>query len=512
MTTTSTDLSSMDAGNFSIFDLMVYAKSATLTFTRTSLTTATISWVNPSDTHLFGGGIVLLSTKPFDSTNYPINGVEYTPSTDLLNPHGLIGTAQVVYAAYSQFAQDTSVSSVSVTGLDASTQYYASLHFCSPNLQYHTSGIQSYLLDYSTGGTPSKPKDPQGIFPRASTPPSNPTLGQIYFDTTQFLVFMWSGSAWIQTSASTVPAGTSFPSSASQGAFFYNLQNNTLYTFNGTNWNQVGLEQNGAPLYSKLGIGTDGSLDEREALIHQLKVFLGWPSVCVELQPEAFDVAIDNALAEFRKLADNAYQKQYITFPFKGGTSNYYLNDPVLGTDRIVSIMKIFRVNTLGLASFGGPNGVYAQQFLNQFASGGMVDILSIHMMACLSEEFERIFAGNIMFGFNEATRKLEIYRTLYGDEKVILECTMEKTEQELMKDRYSKQWIKKWALAELKKMIGFIRTKYGNLPSANGGLSMNGDTMLNDAQSDFEELHRQIRDFEVGNGGDALGVAPFLF
>ncbi len=78
----------------------------------------------------------------------------------------------------------------------------------------------------------------------------------------------------------------------------------------------------------------------------------------------------------------------------------------------------------------------------------------------------------------------------------------MERTEQDLLKDRWSKQWLQAWAHAELKEILGMIRSKYPSLPGANGGLSLNGDMLISEARQDFEECLRQIKDFEVGNGG----------
>lgn len=171
-------------------------------------------------------------------------------------------------------------------------------------------------------------------------------------------------------------------------------------------------------------------------------------------------------------------------------------------TDKIVNLIKIHRVNTLGATTLGGDNGVYSQMFFNQYYSGNMVDILSLHLIASLSEDFERIFAGNLMFSWNEITRQLNIHRKLYRDEKAVIECVMERTEQDLLTDRWAKQWLQAWAHAELKETLGMIRSKYPSLPGANGGLSLNGDMLISEARQDFEECLRQIKDFEVGNGG----------
>ena len=485
----------------SVFDLIIEARLVTLTLTRTSLSTATVSWTTPADTKVYAGAVVLLSETPMDPSNFPTDGVKYVPSSDLTAPASLIGNAQVISAFYSQFGSDLSEVSVNVTGLVSDKQYYASIHICSNVLQYHTVGAHSYPLDNSFGAEANL--DTTGSIQRNATPPTNPTLGTVYYNLVDGKVYMWNGSTWIIAVSDTVPTGGTFPSENLQsGQFFYNTQTKVLYVWTGQGWNKANGQEEGVQMVDKIGVGTDGSYDERANLIRVLKVQLGWPSVCVELTEEAFNVAIGNALDEFRRRADNAYNRSYVLFTIKQDQSTYYLNDPRNGTDKIVNIIKIHRVNTLGANSLGGDNGVYSQMFFNQYFSGNMVDILSLHLIASLSEDFERIFAGNLMFNWSETSRQLELYRKLYRDEKIVMECVMERTEQDLLTDRWAKQWLQSWAHAELKEILGMIRSKYPSLPGANGGLSLNGDMLIQEARQDFEECLRQIKDFEVGNGG----------
>jgi len=500
----------MNLTETTVFDLVIEARLVSLVLTRTSLTTATLSWTIPADAKVFAGAIVLISDKPMDPSNFPTDGVQYTASSDITAPASKIGNAVVVDAFYAQFGGDLTKRAVSVSGLVSDKQYYASIHICSNILQYHTAGAHSYPLDQSFGAEENASQ--ASVMDRSPTPPLNPILGQTYFNLSDAKVYMWNGTSWILASTDTVQTGTAFPTANLQvGQFYYNTDIQTLFIWNGTEWTKTAGQQEGTPMVDKIGVGTDGSYDERANLIRVLKVQLGWPSVCVELTEEAFNVAIGNALDEFRRRADNAYHRSYVLYTIKKEQSIYYLNDPRAGTDKIVNIIKIHRVNTLGATTLGGDNGVYSQMFFNQYYSGNMVDILSLHLIASLSEDFERIFAGNLMFNFNENTRRLELYRKLYRDEKVVIECVMERTEQELLTDRWAKQWLQSWAHAELKEMLGMIRSKYPSLPGANGGLSLNGDMLISEARQDFEECLRQIRDFEVGNGGVDYDNTAFL-
>jgi hypothetical protein len=92
-----------------------------------------------------------------------------------------------------------------------------------------------------------------------------------------------------------------------------------------------------------------------------------------------------------------------------------------------------------------------------------------------------------------------------------VLEVAIERTEQELLLDRWCKQWLQGWAESEMLEMLGLIRTRYGTLPGPNGGITMNGDTLLNMASEKQTELLRQLMDYEVGNGGVTWQNTAFL-
>lgn len=505
-------------------DLYAEAQTMQLSIVRTSGTTFTLSWNLPIDPKVYAGQVIVVSTKVLTSDNKPIDGIRYTPSTDLAVPADTIGGAQVVAANYVAFGEPLAATTVLITGADPNLVYYASLHPCTNVLQYYPYGCKSYALEGADLNV-----DVQGYtgnIPRSAMPPVDPTVGQVYYNPSTNAVLMWNGAVWIPangtsnvapgvsmdgTKANAIISGTTFPSTPAAGDFFYKTDTHVLYIWNGSNWVQANTEEVGTPTYEKIGVGTTGDLDERIRLVNAIKTQLGWPAVCVELKEENFQTAINIALAEFRRRADNAYERKHVLFTIKAGQPTYYLNDPVIGTDRIVDIQHVHRVSTIGMNVLGGDNGIYAQIFYNQFFHGAMIDILSIHLANSMAEEFEKIFAGTLQYEWNEAKRELKFLRKLYKDERVVLECYMEKTEQELLTDRWSQPWIRDWAYAKCLEMTGLIRSKYANLPGANGGLALNGDTLLNKAETMYQELQRQVNDFEVGSNV-GMGGCAFIF
>jgi len=57
------------------------------------------------------------------------------------------------------------------------------------------------------------------------------------------------------------------------------------------------------------------------------------------------------------------------------------------------------------------------------------------------------------------------------------------------------KQWIRKYALALCKELLGMIRSKYGSIPIPNAETSLDGDTLRSEAAAEKETLITQLRE-----------------
>jgi hypothetical protein len=493
-----------DASNI----LWVEGQSISIDFDRTSPTTGTVSWKVPVAPKIYNGILILASPKEINPSNYPTDGVRYNASSDIGTPGDKIGNAFVVGAFY----DDVTTSSIEVSGLLSNAPYYFSAHVVSNVYSYYTMGVKSYPQTIQSTAF-------AGDMDKLYGPPLNPIVGKVYYDIDQKMVFVWTGATWQATSQTTTITGevdpvvgqaglpTGYPK---LGDFFYNSRTRDLKCWNGTQWNSTESDH-GVPTYQKQEVGTDLTYSARSNLIDILKKQLGYPVVCVELIEDHFNIAIDNALQELRRRTDIAYRKEYFFMTIMKSQDVYYLNDPSTGTDKIVDVQKIHRLNMLGLVNFT-PDNIYAQQFLNQFYAPGVgYDLVSIHLIHALSETYTQLFAGDVAYNWREAARELKIYRRFATNEKVLVECSCEKLEQELLVDRWAQQWIQQWAEAELMLILAQIRGKFATLPGPGGGLSLNADTLITQAQQYQEDCLRQIRDFEVGQNGSDNFYAPFV-
>jgi hypothetical protein len=162
--------------------------------------------------------------------------------------------------------------------------------------------------------------------------------------------------------------------------------------------------------------------------------------------------------------------------------------------------------------AFAG-NELFGIAALQQLYTVGTFDMLSFHLMSSYIKELEMLFANRIMFQFTEKTRQLRLFQQILNPERVLIDAMIERTEQDLMTNRETSLWIKRWALAEAKAILGQVRGKYLNLAGPNGSTSLNAQDLLSQSEEEKRKLMEELHDpamqnyNEVGMGADlAIG------
>jgi len=222
---------------------------------------------------------------------------------------------------------------------------------------------------------------------------------------------------------------------------------------------------------------------------------LGWPTVEVELTDYQIDTAIQAALEAYRRRSASAYERMFFFLDMKPGVSNYFLTDKKVGLNRVVDVLGIYRFNSAFLSTATGA-GVYAQVVLQELYNAGSFDLSSYHLIADYIEQLEQLFATRVTYYWDELTRRLDVYQSLYVPERMLVEVTAERTEQQLFKYRYSKRWIERFARAEALLMLAEIRGKYASLPGAGGGIALNAAELRTRANEEKLELFQQLEDY----------------
>lgn len=350
-----------------------------------------------------------------------------------------------------------------------------------------------------------------------STSDVKPQTGYRYYDTTLNELREWNGYGWINGEAKyfvelTSSGQTIRLTTAKVGSyarvdvgdsnpipdFFLAMTPSAqpLVSRRGTD------PQSTVPSYAEHGVGTDGSEDERRELIDSIRHQLGYPTVEVELTKQQFNYCVDAAIESLRKRSGMAYKKGFYFLDIDPDQQQFKLTDKRIGFNKIVEVVKLHRVTSAFLNNAEG-QGVYGQLALQHLYQMGTFDLISYHLVSQYVETMEHLFASQITFSWNEDDRTLSIYKHFRRRERVLMEVVVERTEQQMIKDRYLKGWIEKYATMQARLILSEIRGKYASLPGAGGGVALNAGELSARADSELMNLYEQLDDYLANNPED---------
>jgi len=136
----------------------------------------------------------------------------------------------------------------------------------------------------------------------------------------------------------------------------------------------------------------------------------------------------------------------------------------------------------------------------------GTFDLLSYHLVSEYVEQLEHLFATRLVYHWNETDRVLSFYQAFSVRERILLDVMLERTEQSIMKDRWARTWVKRFALMRGMEILSNIRGKYAALPGAGGGVSLNAADLMARATELREELNTEVEDF-IADDPEGLGM-----
>jgi hypothetical protein len=179
-------------------------------------------------------------------------------------------------------------------------------------------------------------------------------------------------------------------------------------------------------------------------------------------------------------------------------------NDYTLANE-IVEVRKIFR-RSIGSRTGGGDGGTLFEPFnlayTNTYllASSNMGGLATYNMFASYQELVGRMFGSFIEFKWNTTTKKLTLLQRPRAEETLLLYCYNYRPDSELMNDYLAKQWIKDYTLAKCKYMLGEARSKFATIAGPQGGSTLNGDALKQEAQAELDKLEEDLK-LQVAGG-----------
>jgi hypothetical protein len=244
----------------------------------------------------------------------------------------------------------------------------------------------------------------------------------------------------------------------------------------------------------------------RAAITDYIRMRLGDGIVDVELEKEHYEMGINQALIKYRQKAQNSVEESYAFLQLLPETQEYIM------PKEIQTIRAVFR------RGIGSVTGTTASQF-EPFASG----YLNTYMLTAgrvggltnyeLFVDYQKLsmtmFGGYINYTFNPVTKKLTLARKMSNQginpdpaqqESVLLWIYNQKPDSMIFNDTQAFPWIQEYAYSFCKRIIGEARSKFSQIAGPQGGGSLNGDALKQEAQAEMEKLEEELKMYVDGS------------
>jgi hypothetical protein len=242
---------------------------------------------------------------------------------------------------------------------------------------------------------------------------------------------------------------------------------------------------------------TDNEITKQE-VVNYIKTMLGDGMIDIELEPQHYDVAINRALAKFRQRAQSSTEESYAFMTLQQDVNEYIL------APEVMEVRQLFR-RSIGSRSGGGDGGTIFEPFnlaytntylLNSSNMGGLATYFAF---ASYQKLVGKMFGSEIDFTWNATTKKLTILQRPRGEESILLWLYNYRPDFTLFQDPYVGIWLKDFALATCKIMLGDAREKFATIASPQGGTTLNGTALKADGKAELEVLEQDLINYKVG-------------
>jgi len=239
--------------------------------------------------------------------------------------------------------------------------------------------------------------------------------------------------------------------------------------------------------------------DHREKLKDKITQMLGAGAVEVEITDGQLEIAIDNAVDNYRAWSSASKEEAFLHMKLYPSESVY-----VLPTE-VEIVRRIYRRGNGVVSGEGSTVDPFSLAYSNTYllsavrgATGG--GLLTYDLYHQFDETVARMFGREIIFQWNSVNKKLIIDRDIRGTEEVLLHVFQNVPEPMLFQQQMSYPWIRDWTLAEAKIMLGTNRSKFATLPGPQGTFSMDGETLRQEGFALQEKLEQQLRNYKDGS------------
>jgi hypothetical protein len=114
------------------------------------------------------------------------------------------------------------------------------------------------------------------------------------------------------------------------------------------------------------------------------------------------------------------------------------------------------------------------------------------------------MFGGYVTHTFLQNDHKLVLHRKFHADDVAYVWCFVERDDEDILIDPYAGGWVRDYAFAQAKFILGEARSKFATIAGPQGGTSLNGDNLKSEAQAELEKLEQDLINYV--DGGTPMG------
>jgi hypothetical protein len=238
----------------------------------------------------------------------------------------------------------------------------------------------------------------------------------------------------------------------------------------------------------------------RAKITKEIELRLGGQMIDVELDPEHYELAIDKALEKYRQRSENAVEESFVELLLQLDTNTYKLDK------NVVEIKDIYQRATGSQFNQGVEFEPFGAQYINTYlgpmASGSGGSLATYDFLAQHLELLGLMFGYEFQFTWSRTKKLLTLHRRPRGETVVFLHAYVYRDEEDLFEDYSCYPWIKDYALAQSKLMLGEARGKYATYAGPQGGTTLNGEQLKADALNELAQLEEDLKLYRDGAAG----------
>lgn len=237
----------------------------------------------------------------------------------------------------------------------------------------------------------------------------------------------------------------------------------------------------------------------KDELVKEIELRLGGGMVDVELDSAHYDLAISKALRKYRQRSSNSTIEKFLKLNLHEDQQEYQLPLEVVNVREVMTR----QTGSTGMSTSGFEfdpfNTMYLSNLLLQ-SSTNFGQLLNYELYADRRELVARMFGAYITFTWNPGDKKLFLHRRIRAEDEIYLWCYVQRDDEDLLNDTFGNNWIRDYAFAQAKFMLGEARSKFATIAGPQGGTTLNGDALKSEAAADMEKLELDLITYVEGS------------